>query len=348
MFRHFLYNTHADHGLRPWKSRSGIPIEPAALVGYGEGKIQLQTFPGESRVVSLEDLSDFDVEYITGITGMSLKEIEGAPPDSWEGILRSPVLLDDLFHALYSGYCWNARGSATRYQVETLLSPILLKVLIRIRFTKTKRPQTLSHMLRGLMIVGRCLQTRYSSPGNVAPRLWTLRSLLLACYRRRLFRLPEPSSMDGRLQDPKAAVEDLVTNQIKWLYWVVCATNLWDNFDVLTSPEATEWAAMNVDLPMKDLFSKCSETVSRSSVGARAQGPSFPSRDFNLQTLKELGGLQLQWTDNYADHLKLSSTSQGKRLSLFWDRTSYDVNNLAYYQYGLRPSGNRVTLTGWE
>ena len=343
MFRHFLYQSNADAELRTWKSLSGIPNEPAALVGYGEGKIHLQTFPGESTVVMLHDLTDFDLQYVIGITGMSFKEIELAPPNSTERILRPRLILDDLYHALYSGYCRNARGAATRCHIETLLSPIVLKVLIRIRFPKSKRPQGLSRILRAVVIVGRCVQTRYFSPEDGSPpRLWSLRSLLLACYRRRLFHLADPSLKEGRGQDRNAAMEAIVTNQVKWLYWLVCATNLWDNFDDLTSPEATEWAAQNVDLPLRDLFRHCSDKAGQSTVCARAAGPSFPSRDINIQTLKELGGLQLQWSDNYTDHLKLSSTSQGKRLSIFWNRTSYDINNLGYYQYG--PAGEKSEL----
>lgn len=337
MFEHFLYNTQAGIGVRIWKSRSGIPIEPAALVGYGEGKVQLHTVPGEDIMIPLENLSDFDVASVVGITGMSLKEIELAPPNSSEGILKSPFILDDLFQALYYGYCRNARGAVPRCHAETLLSPMVLKVLIRIRFTKSKRPETLSQILRAVVIVGRCLQTRFSPPKDSSqPRFWTLRSLLLACYRRRLFHLPEPSSMDGIVQDNNPTMEAGVTKQIKWLYWVACATNMWDKFEDSTSPEATEWAAKNVDLPLRDLFRYCSDKAITSNVCTLAEGPSFPSRDINIQTLKELGGLQLQWSDNYADHLKLSSTSQGKRLSIFWNRTSHDVNNLGYYQYDTR------------
>ncbi len=323
--------------VRTWKCRSGAPIEPASLVGYGEGKVRLRTASREDFMVPLEDLSDLDVDSVVEITGMSLKEIELAPPNSSEGILRSPFILDDLFQALYYAYCRNAKGVVPRHHAETLLSPIVLKVLVRIRFTESKHPQTLSHILRGVVIVGRCLQTRYFSPEDGSPpRPWTLRGLLLACHRRRLFHLPELSFIDGRVQDSDSAMEATVTKQIKWLYWVVCATNLWDKFDDLTSPEATEWAAKNVDLALQDLFRYCSNKTIRSTVCDRAEGPSFPSRDINIQTLKELGGLQLQWSDNYADHLKLTSTSQGKRLSIFWNRTSYDVNNLTTYQYGTK------------
>ena len=332
-----MYNTQADIGLRIWKSRSGVPIEPAALVGYGEGKIQLRNFVGKGIAVPLEDLSDSDVEYVVGITGTSVEDMEKAPANSSEGILRPLLTLDDLFQALYSGYCRNARGATTRCHLETLLSPIVLKVLVRIRFTKSKRPQTLSHILRGVVLVGRCLQSCSTSRENdSSPRSWTLRAILLAAYERRLFHLPEPSLIDDELQDRDATVNAIVTEQIKWLYWVVCATNLWDNFDALTSPEATDWAAKNIDLPISDLFTQCPGRASGlfdAGVCARAEGPSFPSRDINIQTLKELGGLQLQWSDNYTDHLKLSSTSQGKRLSIFWNRTSCDINNLAYYQY---------------
>ena len=324
--------------MRAWrKDCSDAVIEAAALVGYGDGKILLRKFPGVDIAIPLEELSNLDVEYVLRITGMSFSEIHSAPGNSSEGILRPPLVLDDLYQALYHGFCRSARGAVTRCHLETLLSPIVLKVLIRIRFNEAKRPRSLSHILRGVVIVGRCLQTRYYIPKDGhTPRLWTLRSLLAACYRRRLFHfhLPERSLRKVGGQGRSATAETTIAKQVKWLYSIVCATNLWDRYEDLTSGEAMDWAAKNMDIPVHDLFGQYNGRTPEPSSGARAEGPSFPSRDINIRTLKELGGLQLQWTDNHADHLKLSSTSQGKRLSIFWNRTSYDLSNTAYYRCG--------------
>ncbi len=335
--------------MRNWKTRSRDIIASATLVSYGVGKVQLRQDHSVDIAVRTEELSEYDAEYVVRVTGMSLKEIRLAPENSTEGILRSPIVLDDLYHALYYQWCRNARTSVTRYHLETLLSPVLLKVLIRIQFTRPRRSQNLHYILRGIAIVGRCLQSRYYRPrdGGI-PVLWTLRRLWQACYKRRLFHLPEACDNVAGAQPYGWDVEQKVTEQTKWLYWVVCANNMWDKFEDLTSYEATEWAARNVDMPVHDLFKQLPRRDSDSRVLTRAEGPSFPSRDINIKTLKELGGIQLHWTDNYADHLKLSSTSQGKTLSIFWDRTSYGLSNLVHYQYNNVPftDGSLTDHTG--
>ncbi|KAI9880107.1 MAG: hypothetical protein M1830_005352 [Pleopsidium flavum] len=327
---HFLCsNSAAEPLMRLWKTRHGSFIESAALIGYGEGQAHLRELSGGDITIPLEDLSDVDVGYMFRVTGLLWHEIKLSTRKSSAGIPRAPVVLDDLYQALYYQFIRNARGPMSRYHIETLLSPIVLKVLIRIRFIKSKRPQRLHAVLRGVVIVGRCLQRRLYHPEDGSPPLpWTLRRLRAACYRRRLFDYP---FLEGGVNIERAAVEDRVTRNIKWLYRVVCATNMWDKFESLTSDEATEWAAQNLDTPVHELFKRCSDKVNGARLFTRADGPSFPSRDINVRTLRELGGLELRWTDNYADHLKLSSTSQGKRLYIFWNRTPYDLNNLAYY-----------------
>lgn len=332
---HFLGSNVTDEPLmRVWKNRSGFFIESAAFVGYGDGKAHLKKLAGADITISLEELSDLDVDYVVRVTGMPWSEIKLSTEKSTAGFIKAPLVLDDLYQALYHQFTWNARVSMTRYHIETLLSPIVLKVLIRIRFTKSKRRQSLLDVLRGVVIVGRCLQRRLYHPEAGSPPLpWTLRRLRAACYRRRLFDPPSLPLLEGGVESGRAAEEARITRHTNWLYWIVCATNMWDKFEDLTSDEATERAAKDLDTPVRDLFRLYSHNASGARLFARAEGPSFPSRDINVRTLRDLGGLELRWTDNYADHLKLSSTSQGKRLYIFWNRSSYDLNNLAYYQY---------------
>lgn len=276
---------------------------------------------------------------VTGVPWNELKTATGKPALRSN---RATIVLDDLYQALYPQFARNARGRMTRCHLETLLSPLVLKVLIRIRFIKSHHSQSLPDILRGVVIVGRCLRRRLYHPEDGSPPVpWTLRRLRAACYRRRLSDSPTVPSPEGGDRLDKVEVARII-GYTKWLYWIVCATNMWDKFEDLTCDEATEWAANHVDVPIHDLFQRCTDKDGSSHHFTRAEGPSFPSIDINVRTLRELGGLELRWTDNYADHLKLSSTSHGKRLYIFWNRSSYDMNNQAYYEYDTRSSDHPV------
>ena len=333
--RHFLYRDHMDESLmRSWNDRTGSFIVDAMYIGIGGGKALLRKLTGESITVSIEDLSKADVQYIVQITGTPWEKIKQTPDTLMLGTSRTPPTLDDLYEALFHEFARSARPSLTRYHIETLLSPVVLKILIRVRFVKLDHSYGSHDDLRGMIIIGRCLQSRLCRPAPGSQlKPWSLRYLHQACRLKGLFdQVKTPSTPDMVGHDIGNSNAEMVKETI-WIYRIVCAINTWDKFEDLASDEAAEWVLRNLDMSLHDLFQRFSDLANTSSQFSGAEGLSFPRKDINYLTLKTLGNLEIRWTDNYADHLKLSSTKIGRRLHIFWDRTSYDFSNRAYYKY---------------
>ena len=327
--RHFLYRDPRDESLmRSWNGRAGSFIVDAIYIGSGGGKALLRDLAGETIMVPVDDLSEEDIQYIIQMTGTP----SGNTPIF--DISRTPPVLDDLYEALFHKFARSACPSMTRYHMETLLSPVILKILIRVRFVKPIYSCGPHDDLRGVIIIGRCLQDHLYIPTHGSqPQPWNLRFLHQACRIRGLFEMVKTSWSPDMAGIGSEHCNAEIVKEMIWIYRIVCAMNMWNKFEDLVSDEAIEWASENVDMPLHDLFHRDSNPANTSNQFSGAEGPSFPRKDVNYQILKTLGNLEIRWTDNYADHLKLSSTKTGKRLHVFWDRTSYDLNNGAYYKY---------------
>ncbi|CAF9931198.1 MAG: hypothetical protein ALECFALPRED_004952 [Alectoria fallacina] len=75
----------------------------------------------------------------------------------------------------------------------------------------------------------------------------------------------------------------------------------------------------------------------------QSNDPVFAAHDLNLQTLMNLGGLRIVWSDCIDNHLRLSTSS--RTLTLFWDVSLLDQSLLFWYNaQSLKTFGDNMGL----
>jgi hypothetical protein len=138
----------------------------------------------------------------------------------------------------------------------------------------------------------------------------TLQSLRIHCYQRRV--LPQPGVEDYHVVEEQNEGLLAIIYSLDFRRWLDSGT-CWQR---IVSQLNTDTIPVDVLLPHVDKLTGSSERIaSRSNDVAPSKGIHIHREEFNVRTLRELGDIEIIWTNELEFHLRL--TPDAKKLFVF-------------------------------